>query len=216
MSCLVLNDEDYNLLRATSHIYEFNGIKINKTDTMKLLKQELYKIDSPKEPLRSKVSENISSFHELFTTNLIKGSLRVNVSKDTSSYSIFGIIYFLGAFLTLVFIIATGNIIYFKLVSEAYLDKDKYVLLKRLGITEKEIFKATARQIGISYMLTLIVGIIHSCVAMSILSELMNYNIIIPAIRSILIFIAVYLVYFIATTTKVLLYVFINLSTTIL
>ncbi|MBZ9637236.1 FtsX-like permease family protein [Clostridium sp. FP1] len=202
MACLILNDEDYNLLRATSHIYEFNGIKINKTDTMKLLKQELYKIDSSKEPLRSKVSENVSSLHELFTTNSIKDSLRVNVSKDTSSYSIFGIIYFLGAFLALVFIIATGSIIYFKLVSEAYLDKDKYVLLKRLGMTEKEIFKATARQIGMSYMLPLIVGIIHSCVAMSVLSELMNYNIIVPAIRSILIFIAVYVVYFIATTRK--------------
>ncbi|MGH4122731.1 MAG: FtsX-like permease family protein [Clostridium sp.] len=176
--CLILNDEDYNLLRPTAGIYEFNGIKINNTDNIKLLEQELIKIKP------------------------IKESLHVNVSKDKSSYSIFGIIYFLGAFLALVFIIATGSIIYFKLVSEAYLDKDKYILLKRLGMTKKEIFRATTRQIGMSYLLPLIVGIIHSCVAMSVLSKLMDFNIMVPAIWSIVIFIVVYIGYFIATTRK--------------
>jgi len=178
MACLILNDKDYDLLKSTSNIYEFNGIKISNTDNIKSIKQELIKI------------------------NPIKESLRANVGKDTSSYSVFGIIYFLGAFLALVFIIATGSIIYFKLVSEAYLDKEKYVLLKRLGMTENEIFKATARQIGMSYLLPLVVGIIHSCVAMSVLSKLMDYNIIVPAIRSIIIFIVVYVGYFIATTRK--------------
>ncbi|MBU3217977.1 ABC transporter permease [Clostridium estertheticum] len=176
--CLILNDEDYNLLRSTSKIYEFNGIKINNTDNIKLLEKEL------------------------ITIKPIKNSLHVNVSKDKSFYSVFGIVYFLGAFLSLVFIIATGSIIYFKLISEAYLDKDKYVLLKRLGMTNKEIFRATTRQIGISYLLPLVVGIIHSCVAMSVLSKLIDYNILMPAISSIITFIVVYVGYFIATTRK--------------
>ncbi|MBX4264340.1 FtsX-like permease family protein [Clostridium estertheticum] len=176
--CLILNDEDYNLLRPTSKVYEFNGIKINNTDNIKLLEKEL------------------------ITIKPIKNSLHVNVSKDKSFYSVFGIVYFLGAFLSLVFIIATGSIIYFKLISEAYLDKDKYVLLKRLGMTNKEIFRATTRQIGISYLLPLVVGIIHSCIAMSVLSKLIDYNIIMPAISSIITFIVVYVGYFIATTRK--------------
>ncbi|MBX4260833.1 ABC transporter permease [Clostridium estertheticum] len=176
--CLILNDEDYKLLRPTSKVYEFNGIKINNTDNIKLLEKEL------------------------ITIKPIKDSLHVNISKDKSFYSVFGIVYFLGAFLSLVFIIATGSIIYFKLISEAYLDKDKYVLLKRLGMTNKEIFRATTRQIGISYLLPLVVGIIHSCVAMSVLSKLIDYNIITPAISSIITFIVVYVGYFIATTRK--------------
>ncbi|MCB2305740.1 ABC transporter permease [Clostridium estertheticum] len=176
--CLILNDEDYNLLRSTSKIYEVNGIKINNTDNIKLLEKEL------------------------ITIKPIKNSLHVNVSKDKSFYSVFGIVYFLGAFLSLVFIIATGSIIYFKLISEAYLDKDKYVLLKRLGMTNKEIFRATTRQIGISYLLPLVVGIIHSCVAMSVLSKLIDYNILTPATSSIITFIVVYVGYFVATTRK--------------
>lgn len=177
-SCLVLNDEDFDSLKCRSKMYEFNGLKIDNGNNLKVLKHDLAKIQP------------------------IKDSLHVNLSNDGSSYSIFGVIYFLGAFLALVFIIATGSIIYFKLVSEAYLDKNKYVLLKRIGMTEKESFKAITKQIAISYILPLVVGIIHSCVAMSVLSNMMNYNIIVPAIRSIFIFVVVYAVYFIATTKK--------------
>lgn len=177
-SCLILNNKDYDLLKSSSQIYEFNGVKLNNTDNMKKLKGDLKSINS------------------------IQDTLSIFAGSDSTNYSIFGIIYFLGAFLALVFIIATGSIIYFKLVSEAYLDKNKYVLLQRAGMTKEEAFRAIAKQIAISYILPLIVGIVHSCVAMSVLSKLMNYNIMVPAIRSILIFIGVYIIYFIATTRK--------------
>ncbi|OPJ58295.1 FtsX-like permease family protein [Clostridium oryzae] len=178
--CLILNDEDYNKLKSGNKEYEFNGIRIDKTDDMKKVASSL-----------SKISE-------------IKSSLFTNISKDKSTQSTFGIIYFLGAFLSIVFIVATGSIIYFKLVSEAYIDKNKYTILKRVGMTKSEMHKSVQKQIGISYILPLIVGIIHSCVAMSVLSKMMNYNIIVPAVRSIIIFVVVYGIYFLATTRKYL------------
>lgn len=178
--CLILNDEDYNLLRSKNKEYDFTGLKINNVNDIKTTAEKLKSIDA------------------------IKNTLYVTVSKDVTSYSTFGIIYFLGAFLALVFIVATGSIIYFKLVSEAYIDKEKYSILKRIGMTYKEIYGASARQIGISYLFPLIVGIVHSSVAMSVLSNLMNYNIMVPAILSIIIFIFVYGIYFAATTKKYL------------
>lgn len=178
LSCMVMNDKDYELIKQDSQAYKFCGIKLSGTGNMKALKEELRSISS------------------------IEKTVFVSMGTSSTNYSIFGIIYFLGAFLALVFIIATGSIIYFKLVSEAYIDKDKYILLQRVGMTEQETFRAIAKQIAISYVLPLIVGIVHSCVAMSVLSELMNYNIMVPAVKSILIFIAVYAVYFIATTRK--------------
>ncbi|MEH6852115.1 ABC transporter permease [Bacillus pseudomycoides] len=178
--CLILNDEDYNVLKNENKEYEFNGMNINNTDDIKMIAKDLANM------------------------NPIKDSLHAAVSKDASTYSLFGIIYFLGAFLALVFIVATGSIIYFKVVSEAYIDKDKYKILRRIGMTDKEIHKAVIRQVGISYSLPLIVGMIHSCVAMSVLSKSMNYNIIIPSIISVIVFIVIYGVYFIATTRKYL------------
>lgn len=179
-NCLILSDEDYHVLKNENKEYEFNGMNINNTDDIKMVAKGLTNIDP------------------------IKDSLHAAVSKDASAYSVYGIIYFLGSFLALVFIVATGSIIYFKLVSEAYIDKDKYKILRRIGMTDKEIHTSVIRQIGISYLLPLLVGTIHSCVAMSVLSKLMNYNIIIPTIISIITFIAVYGIYFIATTRKYL------------
>lgn len=180
LDCLIVSDGDYEMLKGKTEEHEFNGLRINNTDNIKALHQDF---------------EDITE---------IKDTLFVNNGKDLSSYSTFGIIYFLGAFLALVFIIATGSIIYFKLVSEAYIDKDKFRILRRLGMTDEEAYRAVSKQIGISYLLPLVVGIIHSCVAMSVLSDLMNYNIIVPAIMSIIIFAAVYGIYFIATTRKYL------------
>lgn len=178
--CIVFNDTDYGSVKSETGELEFNGININNTDNLKRLAGELKKITP------------------------IKDSLFASTSKDVSSYNMFGIIYFLGAFLALVFIIATGTIIYFKLISEAYLDKEKYSMLKKLGMTKKEAYTALSKQISITYLLPLIVGIIHSCIAMSVLSDKMHYNIIIPSIYSILLFVLVYGVYFVGTARKYL------------
>ncbi|MDV3429458.1 MAG: ABC transporter permease [Bacillota bacterium] len=178
--CIVMSDNDYNSIKSAGGEFEFNGININNTDNLKSLAEKLKKITP------------------------IKESLYASTSKDISSYNMFGIIYFLGAFLALVFIIATGTIIYFKLISEAYLDKEKYSMLKKLGMTKKEVYRALSKQISITYLLPLIVGIIHSCVAMSVLSDKMHYNIIIPSLYSILLFVLVYGIYFIGTARKYL------------
>lgn len=179
---LVLNDNDYNKLKTTVKEYEFNGIKIDNTENIKDLLSNLQKIQS--------------------SDDTFKKSLFASTNKDKSSRSLMGIVYFLGAFLALVFIIATGSIIYFKVISEAYMDKEKFRILRNTGMTEWEANKAVSRQIGLSYILPLIVGIIHSCVAMSVLSNLMSYNIIIPTIKSIIVFAVVYGMYFIGTTKK--------------
>lgn len=178
--CIVISDNDYNSIKSEGKEYEFNGINIDNTDNLKSLAGKLKEITQ------------------------IKDSLYASTGKDISSYNIFGIIYFLGAFLSLVFIIATGTIIYFKLISEAYLDKEKYSMLKKLGMTKNEVCRALSKQISISYVLPLIVGIIHSCVAMSVLSEKMHYNIIIPSLYSIILFVLVYGIYFIGTAKKYL------------
>jgi len=47
-------------------------------------------------------------------------------------YDLIGIVYFL-ELPVLVFVFATGSIIYFKILSESFRDKDKYEILKKLG-----------------------------------------------------------------------------------
>lgn len=179
--CIILNDEDYDAVKGKDTEYKFTGIRVDKPQGMKALKTQFKTISE------------------------IKDTVLVSEGHDKSMYSVIGIVYFLGAFLAVVFIIATGSIIYFKLVSEAYMDKDKYTILKRLGMTKNEAEKSVVLQIGVSYILPLIVGIVHSCVAISVLSKIMNNaDLMVPAARSIIAFAAVYAVYFMATTMKYL------------
>ena len=109
---------------------------------------------------------------------------------------------FLGAFLFLVFVFATGSIIYFKILSESFKDKDKYEILKKLGTTDTEIKESVSKQVGMFLLLPLIVGIIHSMVAISVLSDLMNYSLIMPTIISIGVFIIVYGIFYVFTRRK--------------
>ena len=48
-----------------------------------------------------------------------------------------GLIMFSGIFLGLVFLLATGSIIYFKQLTEAHADRERYIVLRKLGVTKR-------------------------------------------------------------------------------
>ena len=50
-----------------------------------------------------------------------------------------GLVIFAGVFLGLVFLAATGSIIYFKQLTEATIDQDKYIILRKLGVSKQTI-----------------------------------------------------------------------------
>lgn len=52
-----------------------------------------------------------------------------------------GAMLFVGSFLGLVFLVATGSIIFFKMMTEAEEDKDKYAVLYKIGVSKKEMKK---------------------------------------------------------------------------
>lgn len=117
-------------------------------------------------------------------------------------YDLVGIVYFLGAFLFLVFVFATGSIIYFKILTESFRDRAKFEILKKIGTTEQEIHQSVSKQVGLFFALPLVAGIIHSLVAISVLSDLMNYSLIRPVIISIVVFIIAYGLFYIFTRRK--------------
>ena len=53
---------------------------------------------------------------------------------------------FILGFLGLVFIMATGSIIYFKQLTEATADKTRYEILKKIGVSNKEIYISIFKQ----------------------------------------------------------------------
>lgn len=176
--CLVVDDDEYEILKSNFSEKQFNGIILDNPENTKDLTFKLVKVLSEESWLY---------------TYFVAGA---------TFYDFTGIVYFLGAFLFLVFVFATGSIIYFKILSESFGDKNKYEILKKLGTTDLEIHESISKQIGMFFILPLVVGIIHSMVAISVLSDIMKCNLIKPTIVSIGVFALMYGIFYVFTRRK--------------
>lgn len=110
-----------------------------------------------------------------------------------------GALLFVGSFLGLVFLAATGSIIYFKILTEAEEDQAKYAILNKIGVNSKQILKTVAGQVAVIFSAPLIVGIVHSAFALLAFSQLFNMNITKPVILWMVAYSAIYFIYYIFT-----------------
>lgn len=81
---------------------------------------------------------------------------------------------FIGLFISLLFFIAAGSLIYFKLFTERDDDIAMFKSLSRIGMTYKEMKRIVVTQIGIIFFLPCIVGIVHALFAMFALDSLLQ------------------------------------------
>ena len=87
-------------------------------------------------------------------------------------YKLYGAIFFVGIFLGLIFMVATGLIIYYKQIQEGFADKNKYQSLRKLGIGEGKIKKTIDKQVLVFFFLPLIVAGIHVAFAFRMISKI--------------------------------------------
>ena len=87
-------------------------------------------------------------------------------------YKLYGAIFFVGIFLGLIFMVATGLIIYYKQIQEGFADRNKYQSLRKLGIGEGKIKKTIDKQVLVFFFLPLIVAGIHVAFAFKMISKI--------------------------------------------
>ena len=80
-------------------------------------------------------------------------------------YSFMGSLLFVGALLSIAFFIGAALVIYYKQISEGYEDRDRFVILQKLGIDQKTIKKSINRQVLIVFFLPLVMAFIHMAFA---------------------------------------------------
>jgi len=104
----------------------------------------------------------------------------------------FGLIIFTAGFLGLVFLIATGSILYFKQMTEAEQERKSYTILRQLGFGEREIMGGILRKQLFVFAIPLAIGLIHSIFAVRTASALTLSNIAFPAAVAMAIYTLVY------------------------
>ncbi|ADK14511.1 putative transporter protein [Clostridium ljungdahlii DSM 13528] len=176
--CLVVNDKDYEAMKGNFKESKFYGIIVND----------------------QKNTLDLSA--KLRTIRVLDNNLYSYAQKYRSGYEAYGVIFFMGCFLALVFVVATGSIIHFKILSEAYMDKEKYKILLKIGMTERELKSTISKQTAVYFILPLLVGVIHSSFGIVILSRLMDCNLLLTTAISVVTFIVIYGMFYIFTLGK--------------
>ena len=88
---------------------------------------------------------------------------REDAAKDI--YGFMGSLLFVGALLSVAFFIGAVLVIYYKQISEGYEDRERFVILQKLGIDQKTIKKSINRQVLIVFFLPLVTAFIHTAFA---------------------------------------------------
>lgn len=113
-----------------------------------------------------------------------------------------GLTIFVGVFLGLVFLMATGSIIFFKQLSEANEDMKRYRILKNVGFSRRDIRAIISKQMLFVFMLPLLIGTCHSIVAVFILKRALGMDVFVPLSISIAIYTLIYMIYYLLTVNE--------------
>lgn len=111
--------------------------------------------------------------------------------------------FLLICFATIIFLIATGSILYFQNISSVTYDKPDYEIMQRMGYSYAMIKKCVRRQIQIYYCIPYIMGLLHSIFAMicyksALMDDLLGQNsaFVIPICLAVAIFSVIYAIYY--------------------
>ena len=174
----LVKDEVYNKYYNNESIVKIKGYKVENEMDSKALSKALIKII----PEESK----LTYVYEQFSID-----------------AFISMILFIGIFLGLVFIVSTGSIIYFKQLTEATEDKDRYTILKKIGMSNLEIKSSIKKQVSIIFATPLIIGICHSLAAFGLISVIFGgAHIITPIVVTVGSYLVIYMAYYFLTVSS--------------
>lgn len=88
-------------------------------------------------------------------------------------YSLYGGLLFLGILLGGMFLLGTAMIIYYKQMSEGYEDKVRFEIMRKVGMSRKEVKSSIRRQILMVFFLPLLMAVLHITMAFPMVKRLL-------------------------------------------
>ncbi|MFL0248796.1 FtsX-like permease family protein [Clostridium neuense] len=88
-------------------------------------------------------------------------------SEHASEYKLMGSYVFIGMFLGILFVLSTGSILYYKQLTEAFSDRGRYSVLRKIGTKKKETRHIISKQLALIFGMPLIISLLHSSVALA-------------------------------------------------
>ena len=189
---LKIGDRDFKVKKIDSIFpLEYSGVDgynivVKDMDTLEFVREALYGSDiscsiywdvdgaNDKEYM-NKLTKLVSDMKSEFKGD---GSGLIDVSSRSvmisNQYEVNGGFLFLGVLIGIIFLTGTVLITYYKRISEGFEDREKYQIMKKLGLSDDLIEKTTDSQICLMFYGPLIVAAIHCIVASKIIFRLLG------------------------------------------
>lgn len=90
-----------------------------------------------------------------------------------SFYGLYGSLFFIGIYLGALFLMATVLIIYYKQISEGYDDKERFQIMQKVGMDQKEVRRTIRSQVLTVFFLPLLMAVLHVIVAFQVVKKLL-------------------------------------------
>lgn len=116
---------------------------------------------------------------EQFPANGIAFNIQRKHQEVGTFYSMYGGVLFVGIALGFLFSLSTVMIIYYKQISGGYEDRERFLIMQKVGLSKQEIKKSIHSQIMLVFFLPLITAIIHSAVALKIVATCLKMFVIV-------------------------------------
>ncbi len=161
METYIVSDETYQRLKPTMQTLYLENIRIKNPQNFAASKDDL-------DPLMTAEldPENSQSIQY------------VAVDPSNPDISWIRIMYSITVFLFLVFLFASVSVIFMKLYNDAFDDKERYTILKKIGIPKKTLRQSIAKEIRFAYFCPFVLMVISSYFSVHALANVMKTNLI--------------------------------------
>ena len=126
-----------------------------------------------------KLSDDFDAYVNNFSHNLKNEDGMVygaNIASESTveMNALFGGVLFIGIFLSIIFMVGTVLVIYYKQISEGYEDRERFVILQKVGLDQKQIKQTINKQVLTVFFLPLAFAFLHLAFAYHMLSLILK------------------------------------------
>ena len=154
---------------------------------------------------KSKEAKVIENFKKLEKEGNI--NIEGKAENETSFKGFYASFLFIGMFISMIFVVSQVVIMYYKQISEGYEDKGKFGIMRKVGLTDRQIKQSIRSQVLMIFFAPLAVATLHTVVAYPFIEKILklflatNNNVFLIALAvTIAVFAVFYLIVYLITS----------------
>lgn len=121
---------------------------------------------------KSKEAKVIENFKQLEKEGNI--NIEGKAENETNFKGFYASFLFIGVFISMIFVVSQVVIMYYKQISEGYEDKDKFGIMRKVGLTDRQIKQSIRSQVLMIFFAPLAIATLHTVVAYPFIEKILK------------------------------------------